>query len=94
MNAQVARQFDLTVESGAVVVDVSAESGAEKAGIKPGDVIVEIDGAAIASADDVFKAIERRRPGDTVTIVLVRGKERMTVKAKLGERPEQTDTGN
>lgn len=94
VTAQVARQFELTVESGAVVVDVSAESGAERAGIKPGDVIVEIDGSAVASADDVFKAIDRRRPGDTVTIVLVRGRDRMTVKADLGERPEPTDTGN
>jgi S1-C subfamily serine protease len=54
-----------------------------------GDVIVAIDGQKIASQNDVNIVLNRKRPGDTVTVILYRGGKKMELPAKLGER-----TGN
>jgi serine protease Do len=78
---------DLGVKEGAVVADVTAGSGAELGGVQRLDVIVEIDGQAMKGAGDVTEIVGKHKPGDEISIVLVRNKERKTVKVKLGERP-------
>jgi S1-C subfamily serine protease len=84
-DAQIER---LGEETGAVVVDVSADSPAAAAGIEEDDLIVEIGGTAIESAGDVPSAVREHRPGDTIDVVFVREGERQTVQATLIERPD------
>jgi len=50
---------------------------------------VAIDGQKVASQFDVNLALNRKRPGDTVTVTLYRGGKKMDIPVKLGER-----TGN
>ncbi|MGH8984094.1 MAG: S1C family serine protease [Acidimicrobiia bacterium] len=75
-------------DAGAVVVNVTDGSPAADAGIETRDVIVEIGGDAIEEAGDVPEAIRRHRPGDEIEVVLLRGDERVTVRATLVERPD------
>jgi S1-C subfamily serine protease len=84
----VARERELTVDSGAYVLGITDGAPAEDAGIREGDVIVEIGGVAIASSADVQTAVRTHRPGDTVTVVLNRDGETVRVDATLTERPE------
>jgi S1-C subfamily serine protease len=51
-----------------------------------GDVIVAVDGQKIANQFDLNVALNRKRPGDTVSITVYRGGKKMDVAVKLGER--------
>ena len=65
---------------------VRAESPADKAGLKPGDIIVELGGRPVKDLYGYTDALYAHKPGDTVEIVVMRGTERVTVKATLGRR--------
>ena len=71
---------------GTIVQSVSAGTGAEKAGILAGDVIVAIDGQQIAAGSDLGRAIRTAGPGATVTLSIVRAGKSLDVKAVLGSR--------
>jgi S1-C subfamily serine protease len=77
----------LGVDKGAVVVAVTAGSPAENAGLERGDVIVELDGKPVDSAEAVGRIVKTHKPGDQVTIVVVRGGNRQSLRAKIGARP-------
>jgi membrane-associated protease RseP (regulator of RpoE activity) len=66
--------------------DVTAGSPAEHAGLRKGDVVVELQGAAVTDLQSYSDALYAHRPGDEVTIVVLRGAERVTVRATLGTR--------
>jgi S1-C subfamily serine protease len=51
-----------------------------------GDVIVAIDGQKIVNQFDLNVALNRKRPGDTVSVTVYRGGKKMDVPVKLGER--------
>jgi len=70
--------------SGAQVVDVTAGSGADKAGIKSGDVIVSIDGQQITTRSDLSAAIGAHQPGDTVKVEIQRDGQTTELTATLG----------
>ena len=71
---------------GIYIVDVSAGSGADQAGLQSGDRIVSIDGAEVAVRDDVSAIIDQRAAGDTITITVARDGQILTVTATLGEQ--------
>lgn len=58
---------------------------AEKAGLQAGDVIVELNGKVINSADELIVAIRAKAPGDVVTVKYQRGSSTRTTKVTLGE---------
>jgi S1-C subfamily serine protease len=53
-----------------------------------GDLIVAVDGQRVASPFDLNILLNRKRPGDTVTLTVYRGGRKMDIPVKLGERPE------
>ena len=57
------QQYGFTPTSGAVVLSVVSGSPADKAGLVQGDVIVNIDGTAITSSDDLQKIMQSTKPG-------------------------------
>jgi S1-C subfamily serine protease len=99
--------LNLPVKQGALVQSVQKGTAAEKAGIRGGnisgrveggqvavggDIVVSIDGKTVTSSEDLANDISAKKPGNTVTIGLLRatGKgtyEHKTVSVKLGERP-------
>ena len=64
-------------------------SGAEKAGILPGDVFVTVDGRTTVSLRDLVEIIGRRKVGERVKVVLRRGERDETVEVTLGARAAQ-----
>jgi putative serine protease PepD len=70
------------------VVTVTDGAPASDAGIKEGDVIVELAGQPIQDSADVQTAVRTHRPGDSVKVVVVRGDERVAVQATLSARPD------
>jgi serine protease Do len=84
---EMAEQFNLKDTKGAAVPDVTPGSAAEKAGIKPNDIIVEFDGQPIEKADQFRKLVAMKKPGSEVKIVVLRDGKKLTLTAKLDERP-------
>lgn len=65
---------------------VRAGSPADSAGMKPGDVIVEFDGKPVKDLYQYSDALYAKKPGDEVMVVVLRDRQRMTLKVKLGKR--------
>ena len=86
---QLAERFDLGTQNGALVYEVSLGSPAATAGIRAGDVIVELAGEEIATVEDLFAALRRHAPGDRAQIVVIRDGARRQLTVMLGERPSQ-----
>ncbi|MFA6871376.1 MAG: Do family serine endopeptidase [Bacteroidaceae bacterium] len=74
---------DLSVSEGVYVVDVTDESAASVAGIQKKDVITAVDGKAINNMAELQEAMVKHRPGDTVTVTLLRNKKEMKLKLVL-----------
>ena len=87
LTPQIARQFGLTAQQGALVIDVAPGGPAAAAGIKPGDVIVAIDGSPVNTAEDLLAALRQHAPGDKVTLRIVRAGNQRDVPVTLGNFP-------
>jgi serine protease Do len=73
-------------KEGVLVTSVTADSAAAKAGLKAGDVITSVDGAAVASTSELSRRIQRLDDGDDFSLEIVRDKKTMTLKGKLEPR--------
>jgi S1-C subfamily serine protease len=82
-----AAQLGVKAGQGAIVTAVVGGSPADKAGIKPGDVITMIDGTTLQSESDLARAISQHRPGDMVKVTVLRGSAEVVLDVTLGERP-------
>ena len=72
-------------EKGVEVVDVTEPSAAAKAGIKKGDLITSVDDKKIENPEVLVEYIRSKKPGDVVSIDLLRNGKKESLKAKLGE---------
>ena len=82
--------FTAPDDGGVTVARVLPDSGAEEAGLEPGDLIVEVDGNRVATMEDLTAAIQRFEVGEGVTIGYLREGERSTTEVELGSnQPEQ-----
>lgn len=88
LNPAVAEQFQLKVGSGVLVTGV-ADGPADSAGIKPRDVILRFGGAAVTSWDQFLGLLWARRPGEKVTLEVLRGAENLQIVVTLAERPPE-----
>ncbi|MEM7448549.1 MAG: trypsin-like peptidase domain-containing protein [Myxococcota bacterium] len=86
---------------GVMVLGVTPGSGAEQAGLRAakidrqsgslvvGDVIVSVEGESVGHSDDVFRILESRHSGDTVSVQVVRDGEKVTLPITLSGIPDQ-----
>jgi len=96
-----AEALDLPVKDGLLIEEVTRGGPAAAAGLHGGDreamagmrriatggdLIVAIDGQKIANQFDLNVVLNRKRPGDTVSVTVYRGGKKMDVPVKLGER--------
>jgi len=71
---------------GAQILGVTSGGPAEAAGLLAGDVVSALGDDRVADVADLIATVSRRRPGDPVTLTVLRGTERTHVTVKLGER--------
>ncbi|MHC4506608.1 MAG: PDZ domain-containing protein [Planctomycetota bacterium] len=78
--------FAASPEPGVVLQGVRANSPAEGAGLRPGDRIVEFDGAPIANLEEFAALLSSARPGQRVGIVAIRDGSPVHTETRLGQR--------
>jgi serine protease Do len=83
IDENVAKYFRLEKKEGVVVVEVKNNSAASKAGIEPGDIIVEADGIKIHREDDLIVAINDGIAGQTINLSILRSGDLITKKMYL-----------
>lgn len=77
--------------NGVTVYSVEPGSGAEKAGIKEGDLIVKADGEVINTVNALNEIKEKKSPGDYITLTIIRNGGLVDVKVQLLEDKPQTN---
>ncbi len=89
LSGALAERLGLKQATGALVAEVVANSPADKAGLKPGDVVVQWDDQGIASSNELRIAVARTKPGSKVRIAFYRDGERRTATITVAERPNK-----
>ena len=102
LNADLAKALGMSVSQGVSVAEVAAAARPSIAGIfggdrqvviqgqtdvTGGDVIQAIDGEVVTSAEDLAASVSQKKPGDTITLTVVRNGQTKQVPATLTERP-------
>jgi S1-C subfamily serine protease len=85
VDATLAAQNNLSVTAGVLIAGVAANSPAAAAGLKPGDVIMQIGKLAVTDVAAFADALLTMNPGEVVAVSIYRGKEQLTIKVTLGE---------
>jgi putative serine protease PepD len=88
ITSTIAEQYDLPVDAGAYITRVVPDGPSAKAGLKSGDIIVEIDGEPVKAMDNVISMVRGHDVGDTVQVVYYDGTERKSAEVTLEEKPE------
>ena len=88
----IAKSFKMTRSEGALVSDVSANSPAERAGLKAGDIVTKVDGQAIADSRALQLMIGEMKPGQTVHLSVMRDGAERDYPVTLGESPADKGT--
>jgi len=86
-----ASRLGVTQGPGVVVYQVQGGSGADRAGLKQGDVITALNGQAVADPNSFRNAIASTPPGSEVTLTVKRGGSEQQVRATLGEFHPQAE---
>jgi len=93
LSSEIRDGLDLKVESGVLISGVEEGSPAEKGGIEDGDVVVEFNGAEVASPDELRDLVRETKPGDKAEVVVIRDGDRKTIELVVGESPEGVSFG-
>jgi S1-C subfamily serine protease len=100
---QLAEDLNLASDKGALIVEVTQDSPADKAGLRGGrtetgqgvaaggDLIVAVDGKSVSDSSEVANAIAQKRPGEKAEITYYRGDSKKTVSVELAKRPTSAE---
>jgi S1-C subfamily serine protease len=103
---QLAEHLGLDTDAGALITDVVNGSPADDAGLRGstgedtfqlrqvktgGDVVIAVEGEPVLANNDLSTLIARHKPGDTVTVEVVRDGDETSVDVRLGSRPDDVN---
>jgi serine protease Do len=86
-----AQGLGLGQDFGTMISDVAAGGPAEAAGLRPEDIVLTVDGEPVDALPRIAFILFTRSAGDTVTFGVLRGKERLTARVAVVERPHDFD---
>ncbi|HEV8377122.1 MAG TPA: Do family serine endopeptidase [Candidatus Polarisedimenticolia bacterium] len=94
VSADLKEAFNLKDTKGALVEEVERGLPGERAGLKPGDVIIGVDGKNVGTTDELVKVISAREPGSRVRLNLMRDGRPVLVTARLEDRGQYMNAKN
>lgn len=87
IDEKLAESFGLPDNKGTLVADTVKGEPADKAGIKAGDIIKEVDGRLVEDTHMLVQYVGAKKPGTTARLSIIRDNKAITVNVTLGERP-------
>ncbi|ARF83712.1 Do family serine endopeptidase [Burkholderia cenocepacia] len=84
---EIAESFGLQQKSGAIVAGVLQGGPADKAGIKPGDILVSVNGEDITDTTKLLNVVAQIKPGTPTKVHVVRKGKQFDVNVVIGKRP-------
>ncbi|WP_372611381.1 Do family serine endopeptidase [Halomonas sp.] len=94
ITSDLAASFGLNAAQGVVIANVARGGPGDQAGLRPGDVLLSIDGKPILDPRVAMADIADIEPGSTLPVKIVRDGEALTVEITIGERPIPTPPGS
>ncbi|OIO34423.1 MAG: hypothetical protein AUJ70_01130 [Candidatus Omnitrophica bacterium CG1_02_40_15] len=88
MDVNLASYFGLSDKTGVLVSKIVETSPAEKAGLRPGDIIISLDNDIIKNTESLIIALLKKSVGDKVTLGVTRDSKLYSVIVEIGKRPE------
>jgi len=89
LNPALAESFGLKGQKGVIIAGVLRGGPADKAGLEPGDIMLQLNGKKIEGTHAALNAIAQTAPGNEITISGLRNQKPLTLKAVVAERPQQ-----
>lgn len=89
MTRELADSFGLKEVTGALIAGVLKDGPADKAGLKPGDILVSLEGQPIENSSELLNKVAALSPGETVEVKIIRDKQEKNIQIKVGIRPQQ-----
>jgi serine protease Do len=94
LNPELAKSFGTKDTKGVLISDVMADSPAAKAGLQPGDILLEFDGKKMEAPADLQRAVGFTAPGATAKMKVLREKSEKTFEVKVGEAPDDREVAS
>lgn len=91
VDASLAEEFKLDKIEGVYVAGINADGAAEQAGIKNGDIILDVGGKVVNSSSELQEQVSRFHPGDKVSVSIKRGGKRKQIEIVLRNRLGNTE---
>ncbi|BAU72660.1 Do family serine endopeptidase AlgW [Metapseudomonas furukawaii] len=93
LTPELAESFGLEGRPGIVVAGIYRDSPAQRANLQPGDIILSIDGEPAGDGRRSMNQVARTRPGEKVSILVMRNGQELVLSAEVGLRPPPTNNG-
>ena len=87
VNARMATLNQFPVDQGVLIDSVTANGPADQAGLKPGEIIVQIDNTVVTNISELYDFVLSKDPGVQVTLQVYQGNQRQSVPVTLGKLP-------
>ena len=84
---EIAESFGLSDTSGALIAGVQRGSPADAGGIKPGDILLAVNGKTVKDPQEMLEQIARQKPGESVPFKLRRQQALLETTVRIGKRP-------
>jgi serine protease Do len=91
LTPELARSFGAKDTKGVLVSDVMPDSPAAKAGLKPGDILLDFDGKTMEQPSDLQRAVGLANPGQDAKVRVWREQAETTLTVKIGESPDERE---
>lgn len=87
LDPQLAAHIDAPTQKGVAIAGLLRGGPAYSSGLEPGDILLRIAGKPVDRAAQAINLIAAIKPGTEVPVLVLRGKQEMELKVKIGERP-------
>lgn len=84
---ELAESFGLSQKTGAIIAGVLRGGPADRAGIRPGDILIAVDGKAITDTTEMLNLIAQLKPGNKAKMTILRKNEQTNLDVLIGKRP-------
>jgi serine protease DegQ len=89
LSKELADSFGLKSARGALIADVFRSGPADNAGVKPGDILTEVNGKPVTNTSGMLNLVAALEPGSVATLTLMRSHNPLTVRVNVAKRPRQ-----